>query len=227
MSFKMLNLVFLITHKNTMKKILLADDHSIVRTGLKMFIEKLIPDSVIDEAVDGKTAYEQISANDYELIVLDANMPETDPFKLVTSITTLKADANILMFTMNAEEVYAKKFLQVGAKGYLNKGSSENEIKSAVEHVLNGKTYLSQTLSRQLTDEALNGKANNPFDELSAREFEIVQHLIKGESVAEIGAKLKLHSSTVGTYKARIFKKLHCSNIIDINLLAKIHKVIQ
>jgi two-component system invasion response regulator UvrY len=210
-----------------MIKILLADDHSIVRTGLKIFLEKLIADSIIDEAWDGETTYRKIEVSNYDLIILDVNMPETDSFKLVTDILGLKPEAKILMFTMNAEEVYAKKFLQMGAMGYLNKGSSETEIKNAIEHVLNNRKYLSPTLNQQLTEEALNGKkTSNPFDNLSPREFEIVQHLIKGESVAEISSKLNLHSSTIGTHKTRIFNKLHCSNIIDINLLAKIHKVI-
>jgi two-component system invasion response regulator UvrY len=209
-----------------MKNILLADDHAIVRTGLKLFIEKLIPDSIIEEAFDGASAYKKVEEKDYDLIVLDANMPETDPIQLVSNIVTLKKEAKILMFTMNAEEVYAKKFLQAGAKGYLNKGSSESEIKNAIEHVVNNKRYLSPTLSQQLADEAINGKPANPFDDLSPREFEIVLHLIKGESVAEICSKLNLHTSTIGTYKSRIFAKLHCSNIIDINLLAKVHKVI-
>ena len=209
-----------------MINILLADDHSIVRTGLKIFIEKLIPHSIIDEAWDGASAYEKIKEADYALIILDANMPETDAFQLVSSILAVKPDSKILMFTMNAEEVYAKKFLQIGAKGFLNKGSSETEIVNAIEHVLDNKKYISPTLNQQLTEEAIKGKANNPFDNLAPREFEIVQHLIKGESVAEISAKLNLHSSTIGTNKTRIFAKLHCKNIIDINLLAKVHKVI-
>jgi two-component system invasion response regulator UvrY len=209
-----------------MIKILLADDHTIVRTGLKIFLEKLITDSVIDEASDGESTLKKLEENDYELIILDVNMPETDSFQLLTNILAIKPTSKILMFTMNAEEVYAKKFLKIGALGYLNKGSSETEIRNAIEHVLNNRKYISPTLKEQLTEEALHGKPSNPFDNLSPREFEIVQHLIRGESVAEISSKLNLHSSTIGTHKTRIFNKLHCSNIIDINLLAKIHKVI-
>ena len=209
-----------------MTRILVADDHAIVRTGLKIFIEKLVPDSSIEEAQDGPDAYKKIEEEDFDLIILDANMPETDPLQLVSNIVTLKPEAKILMFTMNAEEVYAKKFLQAGAKGYLNKGSSEVEIQSAIEHVLNNKRYVSPTLSQQLAIEAITGKGDNPFDNLSPREFEIVLHLLKGESISNICSKLNLHTSTIGTYKSRIFDKLNCTNIIDINLLAKVHKVI-
>lgn len=209
-----------------MIKILLADDHAIIRTGLKIFIEKHISDSIIEEAWDGDSALEKIKATEYQLIILDVNMPDTDSFQLVSNILISKPEARILMFTMNAEEFYAKKFLQLGAKGYLNKGSSESEIKKAIENVLNGEKYISASLSNQLTDEALNGKTGNPFNKLSPREFEIVQHLIKGESVAEICTKLNLHTSTIGTHKARIFDKLNCSNIVDINLLARLHKII-
>ena len=208
-----------------MIKILLADDHAIIRAGLKIFIEKTIAHSVIDEADDGDSAFEKIKQKDYNMIILDVNMPGTDSFGLVSNILALKADSKILMFSMNAEEVYAKKYLQLGAKGYLSKASSEDEITKALNTVLENKRYLSAALSQSLTEDALGRKPENPFDSLSPREFEIVQHLVRGESLSEICDKLNLHASTVGTHKARIFEKLGCSNIIDISQLAKVHKV--
>jgi DNA-binding NarL/FixJ family response regulator len=208
-----------------MIKILLADDHAIIRAGLKIFIENTIAHSVIDEADDGDCAFEKIKKNDYDLVILDVNMPGTDSFGLVNNILALKADSKILMFSMNAEEVYAKKYLQLGAKGYLSKASSEDEITKALNTVLDNKRYISASLSQSLTEDALGRKPENPFDSLSPREFEIVQHLVRGESLSEICDKLNLHASTVGTHKARIFEKLGCSNIIDISQLAKVHKV--
>lgn len=209
-----------------MVNILLADDHSIIRAGLKIFISGNISHSVIDEAWDGDSAFEKIKAKDYQLIVLDVNMPGTDSFGLVNNIIALKPDANILMFSMNAEEVYAKKYLQIGAKGYVSKGASNEEIKCALENVLNSKRYVSASLMTMFTEDALGKKTNNPFDSLSPREFEIVLHLIRGETLAQICNTLTLQSSTVGTHKARIFQKLNCNNIIDINALAKVYNVI-
>ena len=209
-----------------MINVLLADDHVIIRAGLKIFIEHHVPHSVIDEAWDGDSVFEKIKDKDYHLIILDVNMPNTDSFGLVSNIISLKPEANILMFSMNAEEIYAKKYLQLGAKGYLSKASSEAEIKIALDNVINAKRYISPSLNQAFTEEVLGKKSSNPFDDLSPREFEIVLHLIRGESSAEICHALNLHASTVGTHKARIFEKLHCSNIIDIHDLAKVYNII-
>ncbi len=208
-----------------MINILLADDHTIIRTGLKLFIANYIAHSVIDEADNGNAAFKKIKDKDYQLIILDVTMPDTDSFGLVSNIIAVRPGANILMFSMNAEEIYAKKYLQLGAKGYLSKTSSEEEIKNALNNVINAKRYISHSLNLVLTDEALGKKSSNPFDNLSAREFEIVLHLIKGESSAEICNALNLQASTVGTHKARIFQKLNCNNIIDINTMAKIYNL--
>jgi DNA-binding NarL/FixJ family response regulator len=128
---------------------------------------------------------------------------------------------------MNAEEVYAKRYLKIGAMGYLRKDAPNKEIERAITTVLNNKTYVSPELTQKIISDMQSKKeSENPFDKLSAREFEIVQHLAQGESVAEISKKLNVHTSTVGTHKARIFEKLHCHNIIDLTNLAKAHNVV-
>ena len=209
-----------------MKNILLIDDHAIIRAGLKIYIETIIPFSIIDEASDGDTAFEKIKKNDYELIILDVNMPGTDSFGLVSNIVALKPASKVLMISMNAEEIYAKKYLKLGAKGYISKDASETEIKTAIDTVLNNKRYISSSLSEALTEEALGNKSANPFDSLSPQEFKIIQFIIRGESVGEISRKLNLHTSTIGTHKARIFKKLNCKNVVDLHALAKVYQVI-
>ncbi len=209
-----------------MKSILLVDDHAIIRTGLKIYIETIIPFSTIDEASDGDTAFEKIKKINYDLLIMDVNMPGTDSFGLVSNIIAIKPDSKILMISMNAEEIYAKKYLKLGAKGYISKDAPESEIKTAIETVLNNKRYISSSLSQSLTDEALGNKSSNPFDNLSPQEFKIIQFIIRGESVGEISQKLNLHTSTIGTHKARIFKKLNCKNIIDIRELARVYQVI-
>ncbi|MEO7960964.1 MAG: response regulator transcription factor [Ginsengibacter sp.] len=207
-------------------RILLVDDHTIIRSGLKIFISNIVPFSEIDEADGGDSAFEKIKQHDYDLLVLDVNMPGTDSFGLVSNIIAIKPSSKILMLSMNAEEIYAKKYLQLGAMGYIGKDATEDEIKSAIETVLNNKRYISSSLSRQLAEEAIGNKPANPFDRLSPQEFKIIHHIIRGESVGEISNKLNLHTSTIGTHKARIFKKLNCDNIVDLNALAKVHKII-
>ncbi|MEO6220493.1 MAG: response regulator transcription factor [Ginsengibacter sp.] len=209
-----------------MKNILLIDDHAIIRSGLKIYIETIIPFAIIDEASNGDMAFEKIKKIDHDLVIMDVNMPGTDSFGLVSNIIALKSDAKILMISMNAEEIYAKKYLKLGAKGYISKVASEEEIKVAIETVLQNKRYISSSLSQSLTEDALGNKPINPFDRLSPQEFKIIQYIIRGESVGEISNKLNLHTSTIGTHKARIFKKLNCNNIVDINTLAKVHHLV-
>ena len=209
-----------------MANFLLADDHVIIRTGLKFVIENFMPHSKIDEAQDGDSSFEKIKKHNYDLLILDITMPNTDSFGLISKILALKPGMKILMFSMSDEEMYARKYLKMGVMGYVKKDEPLDEIKKAITTVLNNKKYISPALSQILIEDLHSSHPENPFDSLSPREFEIVQHLIRGESVAEIGQKLKLHSSSVGTHKARIFKKLKCSNIIDLNSLAKVHNII-
>jgi two-component system, NarL family, invasion response regulator UvrY len=210
-----------------MKKILLVDDHEVIRSGLKMYIENLLPHSLIEEAGDGDIALEKIRQGQYDLIILDINMPATDSFGLMANILAVRPGINILIFSMNAEEVYAKRYLQLGAKGYVSKNAAQADIAEAIITVLENKRYLSQSLKVLLADEQIDNKSNNPFHHLSPREFEIVQHLIRGQSSAKICQELSLHPSTVGTFKTRIFEKLHCHNIIELFALAKVHAIIE
>ncbi|MEP7317807.1 MAG: response regulator transcription factor [Panacibacter sp.] len=209
-----------------MPNLLIADDHTIIRTGLKMIIENFLPDCKIDEAHDGDSAFEKISNHEYDLTIMDINMPNTNSFELIKTILILKPETKILMYSMNTEEIYAKRFLKIGVMGYLRKDESESEIKKAINLVLNNKRYISVELTEKLVHDLYTvNQSTNPFDKLSPREFEIVQHLIEGESVGDISQKLKLHTSTVGTYKARIFEKLKCNNVIYLSKLTQDHNV--
>ncbi|MEO8822653.1 MAG: response regulator transcription factor [Ginsengibacter sp.] len=210
-----------------MPKILLVDDHSIVRTGLKLLINDFLPHASIDEAQDGESALQKVKQDYYDLVVMDVNMPHTDSFGTLQAILALKPSTKIIMFSMNAEEIYAKRYLNLGARGYVRKDAPNDEIERAINTVLNDKTYISPSLTQKLLS-GLHSKnvTENPFDKLSSREFEIVQHLAQGDSVAEISQKLAVHTSTIGTHKARIFEKLRVHNVIELNNLAIAHNII-
>ena len=209
-----------------MINILLADDHTITRKGLKIFTTDYVDHSVVDEAWDSDSVLNKISRKNYELIILDINMPNTDSIGLVSNIIATRPDSNILMLSMNAEEVYGKKFLMIGAKGYISKTASEKELKKAIKCVLNGKRYTSNALRKFLFKESIYKKSGSPFDKLSTREFEITGHLVRGESSGEICRTLSVHTSTLGTHKARIFEKLGCKNVIELNQLARIYNLV-
>lgn len=153
-------------------------------------------------------------------------MPETDTFSLVENILIIKPQTNILMFSMTREDMYAKRFLQLGAKGFVNKEASTEEIKKAILIVLGNERYLSQQLKDELTEVALGKKSINPVENLTTREFEIFQLLVQGESLARIGELLHIHSSTLGTHKKSILDKLGCKNIVELTLLARVNNII-
>lgn len=210
-----------------MAELLLVDDHAIIRTGLTLLIRASFAHCNIDEANDGNTAFEMIKNHDYDLVVMDINMPNTDSLGILQNIFALKPSIKIIIFSMNSEEIYAKRYLKIGALGYLKKDASNDEIIKAITLGLNNKRYISQELNEiLLTDLQSNHLSENPFNKLSPREFEIVQHLAHGDSVSDISEKLKLHTSTIGTHKSRIFKKLDCRNLIELSRLAKIYQVI-
>jgi Response regulator containing a CheY-like receiver domain and an HTH DNA-binding domain len=207
-----------------MVKILLADEQAIIRNGLKAIIEKNISFSIIEEVCDANLIFEKIKANDYQLIILDINMPDSDSLKLVQDIFNLKPDSKILVFTMYPEEMFAKKYLQLGVMGYLTKQSSEEEINIAIDNLLNNKRYVSAPLLESLTHHSFKASKGSPFESLSGREVEILQHLLHGETVDTISNLLKVDISTVGTYKSRIFKKLKCKSLENVYSMANLYK---
>src|SRR6476659_9794674 len=181
-----------------MTNFLVVDDHPVTRKGLKLLIENFMQHCEIDEADDGDSALEKIKENNYELVILDVNMPNTDSLMLVSNILGLKPEMKILMFSISAEEVYARRYLKLGVMGYIKKDEHADEIKRAITTILNNKKYISPGLSQLLIEDLQSSSSENPFDSLSPREFEIVQHLVRGESLAEICQKLSMHPSTAG-----------------------------
>ena len=199
-----------------MKKILIVDDHFIVRSGVKLILKEDFINATIDECSDGSGAWKKIEKENYDLVIMDIHMPETDSIDLLKNIFILHPQLRILIFTMCDEEIYAKKYLQIGVKGFINKDSDSTEIRTAISMVLNNKRYLSPNLQNILAREAIEGKTNNPFDSLSTRELEVMTHLVAGKNISEIAHILSVHTSTVGTHKARILQKLGVSNIVEL-----------
>lgn len=209
-----------------MKNILLIDDHTLIRTALKFILKDTVSNCNIDEATNSDSAIEKVKANSYDIAIMDVSMPNTDSLTLLNNILAFKPGTKILMFSMNPEEIFARRYLSMGAMGYLRKDAGEEETRKAITTVLNGKRYISRELAEKLIEDTFNAAPENPFDKLSAREFEVTQHLIRGDSVAQICRKLNLNSSTVSSHKYRILEKLNVSNTVEIINLAKVHNII-
>ena len=204
-----------------MKKILIADDHFIVRTGLCFLIREEFMQVEIDECRDGESVWNKIQANAYDLAILDISMPLTDSFSLLKKIFSLRPNQKILILTMSSEEVYAKKYLNLGVNGFINKEADPSEIRRAIVSILNNKRYLSSRMQDTLTREVLEGGTQNPFETLSPRELEIMNHLIEGKNVSEIADALCVHISTISTHKAKIMQKLGVSNVIELSRMVQ------
>lgn len=202
-----------------MKKILLADDHAIVRSGIKFLVKENFPTVSIEEAQNEAEIVRCIKGTIYDLILLDISLPNTDFTELMRWINVTSPASRILIFSMHPENIYGARCLQLGAKGYLHKTVSNEEIVEAIKRVLEGKKYIGPKLAELLSDTYDKTKAANPFENLSARELEIVEYLNNGKSLPEICEILKIQYSTANTYKRRIFEKLNVHNILSLSRL--------
>lgn len=211
-----------------MKNFLIVDDHTIVRTGIKLILKGLYPTCVVKEAFNEKTALVILNETNFDMVFLDLNMPESDPYSLIHFLQHKQPYCSIVILTMNDEGHYAKRFFKLGIRGYLNKSVDESEIERAIQSILSGQIYVSETLKNSLTESVLKGSTENPFDALSDREFQVAQELIRGKTITQISNALNIHTSTVSTYKAKVFEKLKIpnSNVFELHSIAKTYKVI-
>ncbi len=208
-----------------MKRFLLIDDHVVVRSGLKFILSDLFKPCEIDEAEDGDTAVAILKEKQYDLVILDIKMPNTNTIQLMEYVKVTYPSLSVIIFSMNSESIYAKRFLRAGAKGFVNKDAPLNEVVKAINQVLSGKKYISETMLELLAEFGNNSKEDNLFNTLSPREFEIVSLMLKGETLSHIAQSLNLQTSTVGTHKSRIFEKLKVGNLIDLKELANMYNI--
>lgn len=202
---------------------MLADDHSVIRAGVRTLLESAYSKSIVDEATDGKGVIDNLKKHNYNLVILDINMPETDTPSLIKYIATDYPRIPVLIFSMSPEQVYALRVLKAGAKGFVSKESSLEELRKAIDLVLKGKTYTSPITIQLMADQFLFNK-DNPFISLSPREFQITNLLLEGKSVSEIAAQLNIQLTTASTHKARLFSKLNVKTLLELKELSIFHK---
>lgn len=204
-----------------MHKFLLIDDHVVVRSGIKLLLSSIYEGCEIHEAKDGETATAFVKENHYDFVMLDVQMPNTDSFLLMEYFKASFPLLKVLVFSMNSESIYALRFIKAGAMGFISKEAPLDEVKKAINQVVNGKKYISEEMLFVLAEGTSASNTNqNPFSNLSAREFEIVSMLLNGKTISVIAIDLNLGISTVGTHKGRIFNKLKVANLLELKELA-------
>jgi len=198
-------------------RIVVADDHGIVRMGLVQTIKRLSPDALISEVEDYKSLYKIILKEEFDLAIMDVNMPNGTVQEAIQYIKIHKPELKILIFSSQDEELYAIRYLKMGAGGYLSKQSSPEVVKSAVTAMLDKGRYFSENVKEAMLLESLTGTTkDSPFEALSDRELQIANKLAEGLPLKEISNQLNLHSSTVSTYKNRLFEKLKIRSIPEL-----------
>ncbi len=207
-----------------MLRILIADDHEIVRKGLRHILYEAFPDAYFEEAVDGAALVEKALQQEWSIILCDITMPGINGIQALQQIRAKLPALPILIVSIQTEEQYSKTVIRAGASGYVCKDAAPNELISAVQTVLQGKKYTSSP--EKTKQENKKGKDGLPHDQLSIRELEVLKMLANGKNLIEIGENLSLSPSTISTFRARILKKLGLSNNSELTRYAVIHKLI-
>jgi len=203
-----------------MINILIADDHSIVREGLKQILAEVPDMAVTDEAACGEEALSKVLKNDYDVIVLDISMPDRGGLDVLRQIKIHKPKQHVLILSMYPEEQYAIRTLRAGALGYLTKESAPDELISAIKRVAKGMKYVSSHLAEEIAS-SLDFDAEKPVQErLSDREFQVMCLIASGKKVKDIAYELCLNTKTVSTYRLRLLEKMKMKSNAELTYFA-------
>ncbi len=201
--------------KPGLKKILVADDHAVVRKGLKQIIIEEMLNVQVDEAVDGLQAQQMALKNCYDVIVLDISLPGKNGLDVLKQLIDAKICGKVLILSVYPEDQYGIRVIKAGASGFLNKDSAPNELVDAINTLLLGRKYVTGKIAEQMAEQLVHGN-KQPHETLSDREFQVMQFLAKGRTVNEIAEQLNLSTATINTYRARVLDKLNIRNHAEL-----------
>jgi two-component system invasion response regulator UvrY len=203
-------------------RVLIADDHEIVRDGLKRILAATTDLQVAGEAADGDQALALVKANDYDVALLDMSMPGLSGIDLIKRLKIEKAKLRLLVLSMHGEQQYAARALKAGASGYLNKDSAAELLVSAIRKIAAGGVHIGEAAAASL----LQSNAKLPHEALSDREFEVLRLLVEGLGPTEIAERLHLSVKTVSTHKTRILEKLNVGSTAELVRYALEHRLL-
>ncbi len=203
-----------------MIRICVADDHAIVRQGLKQIIVDT-PDIVVaDEASSGQGVLDKVLENDYDLVLLDITMPDRSGLDVLKELKSQRPGLHVLVLSIHPEEQYAVRVLRAGASGYLTKESAPEELITAIRKVANGGRYISPSFADKLVFDLGMGATKPLYQTLSDREYQIMCKIASGKAVKEIAEELFLGTKTVNTYRSRIMQKMKMENDVELTRYA-------
>lgn len=200
-----------------MIRILIADDHAILRAGLKQLLSDTADIVVAGEASNGTEALALARSTPCDAVLLDMTMPGRSGIELIRQLKAEMPRLPLLILSMHKEDIYAVRALRAGASGYLCKDNAESQLEEAIRKVASGGLYINQAVAERLAQEMVGGNAAaKPHTQLSDREYQVFQDIVAGRGVTEIGQRLNLSVKTVSTHKARIMQKMGFANTAEL-----------
>jgi len=203
-----------------MLRILIADDHTVVRKGLKQILLEEFPTAHIEDVPDAEEMIKKVMNSKWDVVVSDMSMPGRSGLDALQQIKQIYPELPVLILSIHPEEHYALRVLKAGASGYLSKGSASEELVKAVQTVLLGKKYISASVAEKLASSLNSDAAKHAHELLSDREFDVMKLLAAGKSVSEIADTLSLSVTTISTYRARIMTKMSLKTNSDLTKYA-------
>jgi two-component system invasion response regulator UvrY len=207
-----------------MIRILIADDHEIVRKGLKQILLEEFSFAHIEEATDGEMLVKKALTGNWDIIISDIAMPGLNGMEALRRIKEQFPKLPVLILSIHSEDQYTRRVLKAGASGYLCKDAATKELVTAVQRILHGRKYISPSLAEKFTDEEDSNKAQHEF--LSHREFDVFKMLAAGKPLTEIAEDLALGITTVSTYRSRILEKMNMKSNAELTRYALENKLL-
>jgi DNA-binding NarL/FixJ family response regulator len=209
-----------------MSSILVVDDHTPVRHGLKSLLVQELPGTVFGEASDGREALAQMRRRVWDIVSLDLSLPDVDGLELLSEIRTMYPRSAVVVVTLHPESHYAVRALRAGASAYLTKDSPREVFVAAFRKVMSGGRYITMSVAEQLADTAgpISGQA--PHEQLSNREFQVLCRIASGNKLVEIAQEMRLSIKSVSTYRRRVLQKMGMQTNADLTRYAVEYKLI-
>ena len=209
-----------------MIRILVADDHAVVREGLRQIVSETPGMVVADEASTGWELLEKVWKQQFDVLILDISMPGRDALDLVKQLKKERPELAILVFTMHSEGQYAVRFLKAGVSGYLSKERAPDELVLAIRKVSQGGKYITSSIGEKLAAELTGDSEGLPHEALSDREYEVFSRIASGRTVSEIAKELYLSPKTISTYRTRVLRKMGMRTNAELMRYAFAHALV-
>jgi DNA-binding NarL/FixJ family response regulator len=209
-----------------MYRFLIADDHTVVRKGLKQILLEAFPSALVEEVTDAEGMLKMVFTQNWDVVISDISMPGRSGLEVLQQVKQHYPKLPVLILSVHSEDLYALRVLKSGAAGYLNKDSAPEQLVAAVNRVMQGKKYITPAIAEKLANSLDQDMEKSSHEYLSDREFEVLKLLAAGRAVSDIATRLSLSVTTISTYRARIMTKMSLKTNAELTLYAIENKLI-